>query len=102
MSLLEMSRILRAAPIAATNYARITAATQLQWTRVSSSTQGAGRDAHAPAEEARQDESTDAETVQVEYRGNIFRAKKGSILRSALLRNGASPHNDKAMYVNCR
>lgn len=106
MSLFEILRILRAAPIAgcgghpATNYVRIAAATQLQWRRVSS-TQGAGRYAHAPAAEAREDES-DAETVQVEYRGNIFRAKKGSILRSALLRNGASPHNDKAMYVNCR
>lgn len=106
MSLFEISRILRAARIAgfgghpATNYARIAAATQLQWRR-ESSTQGAGRDAHDPAEEAREGE-LGAETVQVEYRGKIIRAKKGSILRSALLRNGASPHNDKAMYVNCR
>ena len=107
MSLFEISRILRAAPIAgcgghtATNCARIAAATQLQWRRVSS-TQGAGRHAHAPAEEAREGESDADETVQVEYRGNVFRVRKGSILRSALLRNGVSPHNDKAMYVNCR
>jgi hypothetical protein len=62
---------------------------------------GCGEGCACSRGEARQDES-DAETVQVEYRGNIFRARKGSILRSALLRNGASPHNDKAMYVNCR
>jgi ferredoxin len=31
-----------------------------------------------------------------------MRVVKGSLLRSALLRNGVSPHNDKAMYVNCR
>ena len=48
------------------------------------------------------DADAETETVQVEYRGKIMRVNKGSLLRSALLRNGASPHNDKAMYVNCR
>ena len=45
-------------------------------------------------------ENTD--TVQVEYRGKNIHVKKGSILRSAMLENGLTPHNGQAMYVNCR
>ncbi|CAK9264114.1 unnamed protein product [Sphagnum jensenii] len=42
------------------------------------------------------------ELLDVEYRGKKISVERGTILRTALLRNGVSPHNGQAMYVNCR
>mmetsp|Transcript_30235 Transcript_30235/g.39864 ORF Transcript_30235/g.39864 Transcript_30235/m.39864 type:complete len:223 (+) Transcript_30235:116-784(+) len=38
----------------------------------------------------------------IEIRGQTIEATKGQRLRTALLRNGVSPHNGKAKLINCR
>jgi ferredoxin len=40
--------------------------------------------------------------LDVEYRGKTISVERGTLLRTALLRNRVSPHNGQAMYVNCR
>jgi hypothetical protein len=42
------------------------------------------------------------ELLDVEYRGKTISVERGTLLRTALLRNRVSPHNGQAMYVNCR
>mmetsp|Transcript_28345 Transcript_28345/g.47566 ORF Transcript_28345/g.47566 Transcript_28345/m.47566 type:complete len:429 (+) Transcript_28345:89-1375(+) len=42
------------------------------------------------------------DTVTVTYRGKSFEVRKGAKLRTALLKNSVTPHNEGAVYVNCR
>mmetsp|Transcript_8021 Transcript_8021/g.16419 ORF Transcript_8021/g.16419 Transcript_8021/m.16419 type:complete len:201 (+) Transcript_8021:98-700(+) len=46
--------------------------------------------------------SKSVDTVTVKYRGKSFEVRKGAKLRTALLKNGATPHNEGAVYINCR
>eukprot|EP00959_Pyramimonas_sp_CCMP1952_P417611 8749481-Pyramimonas_sp.AAC.1 len=47
-------------------------------------------------------DSNKVDTVTVKYRGKSIEVRKGARLRTALLKNGATPHNEGAVYINCR
>jgi len=47
-------------------------------------------------------QSTTTEMPNVEYKGVTLNVKDGANLRTALLENGLSPHNEAARYLNCR
>ena len=40
--------------------------------------------------------------MQIRYRGKSIAAPRGTRLRTALLQNEATPHNEGAVFVNCR
>ena len=65
----------------------------------------------AAAPPASTTQSTDAQSdastsnggsVTIEYRGITITAVKGTLLRTALLQNGLTPHNGRAELINCR
>jgi hypothetical protein len=69
--------------------------------RASSSSSAAADDEAATEKYGIEDDDAQ-ELLDVEYRGKKISVERGTILRTALLRNGVSPHNGQAMYVNCR
>lgn len=48
------------------------------------------------------DTHTPPEDVNVHFRGETVRTPKGTTLRSALLKQGLSPHNGNSKLINCR
>lgn len=42
------------------------------------------------------------EAVQIHYRGRTIAVPRGTRLRTALLRHDLTPHNEGAVYINCR
>jgi hypothetical protein len=53
--------------------------------------------------EVRGDEPLKAEEmVSVQFRGNEIKVPRGTVLRTALLQHGLSPHNEGAVLINCR
>lgn len=47
-------------------------------------------------------EPPQAAAVQIDYRGRRLQAAPGTTLRTALLEAGVSPHNGRAVLINCR
>mmetsp|Transcript_55340 Transcript_55340/g.80840 ORF Transcript_55340/g.80840 Transcript_55340/m.80840 type:complete len:230 (+) Transcript_55340:40-729(+) len=48
------------------------------------------------------DEKTAKSLCTVKFRNESVEVERGQLLRTALLRNGLSPHNGKAKLINCR
>jgi len=48
------------------------------------------------------EESSEVPEVTISYRGRSVRIPRGTKLRTALLSNGLTPHNESAVYINCR
>lgn len=42
------------------------------------------------------------EQCSVSYRGQTVTVPKGTVIRTALLQNGLTPHNGRSQVINCR